>query len=90
MSTSIDLLAPTRRTSLRSRTRSSLGCIASGSSPISSRNTVPPCARSNAPAYELVAPVNAPRSWPNSSLSIRLGGIDPQSSTTNGPLARGE
>ena len=43
----------------------------SGSSPISSRNRVPPCAASKAPARSRVAPVKAPRSWPKSSLSIR-------------------
>ena len=34
------------------------------------------------------APVNAPFSWPNSSASIRLGGMAPQSTTTSGPAAR--
>ena len=46
----------------------------SGSSPISSRNSVPPCACSNTPAALSTAPVNAPTSWPNSSLSNRLLG----------------
>ena len=35
------------------------------------------------------APVKAPRSWPNSSLSSRLGGIAPQSTTRNGLSRRG-
>jgi len=51
------------------RARRSLGWIESGSSPISSRNRVPPSATSNLPARCSVAPVNAPRTWPNSSLS---------------------
>ena len=82
-------LPPTRLTTRSSSARSSLGCMSSGSSPSSSRNTVPPRAASNPPTRAAVAPVNAPRSWPNSSLSIKVGGIDPQSSTTNGPRARG-
>ena len=45
---------------------------------------MPPCARSNAPTCDRSAPVNAPRSWPNSSLSISVGGSAPQSTTTNG------
>ena len=32
---------------------------------------MPPCARSNAPSTRLIAPVNAPFSWPNSALSTR-------------------
>ena len=35
----------------------------------SSRNIVPPSARSNRPWCVLVAPVKAPASWPKSSLS---------------------
>ena len=41
-STAISLLPPTRRMRRGSSTRSSFGCRSSGSSPISSRNTVPP------------------------------------------------
>ncbi len=37
-------LSPSRRTSPSCSTRSSMPCAASGRSPISSRNTVPPCA----------------------------------------------
>ena len=79
---------PMRRTSRASSTRSSFGCSGSGSSPISSRNSVPPSASSNAPARARSAPVKAPRSWPNSSDSIRLGGTAPQSTTISGPAAR--
>ena len=37
----------------------------------------------------LSAPVNAPRSWPNSSLSRIDSGSEPQLSLTSGPAARG-
>ena len=82
------LLPPTRRISRFSRTRSSLGCSSSGSSPISSRKMVPPDASSKAPMRRTSALVNAPRSWPNSSLSSSAAGTAPQSTTTKGPLAR--
>ena len=36
------------------------------------------------------APVNAPFSWPNSSLSSSVSGIAAQLTATNGPVARGE
>ena len=60
---------PTRMMTLRSSTRSSLAWSASGISPISSRNSVPPFAASKKPTLRRSAPVNAPFSWPNSSLS---------------------
>ena len=44
-------------------------------SPISSRKSVPPFAFSNRPCLEACAPVNAPRTCPNSSLSSRPSGI---------------
>ena len=44
------MVLPTGLTVLRSRTRSSLGCISRGSSPISSRKRVPPSASRKAPA----------------------------------------
>ncbi len=34
--------------------------------------------------------MKAPRSWPNSSLSISVEVTEPQSNTANGPLARAE
>ena len=37
-----------------------------------------------------MAPVKAPFSWPNSSLSSSVSGIAAQFTATNGPLARGE
>ena len=67
-----DRSAPTGRTSRASMTRSSLACMVSGISPISSRNTVPPLADSSRPILAPTAPVKAPRSCPKSSLSIRV------------------
>jgi hypothetical protein len=42
------------------------------------------------PLRREIAPVNAPFSWPKSSLSSRLSGIAPQLIATNGPFLRGE
>ena len=55
-------------------------------SPISSRNSVPPSACSKRPRRIVCAPVNAPRSWPNSSLSSRSFGIAAVLIATNAPL----
>jgi hypothetical protein len=66
--------APTRVTFPSSSTRNSLACAGIGSSPISSRKSVPPFAFSKAPRRVRSAPVNAPRSWPNSSLSTSCSG----------------
>ena len=60
----------------------------SASSPISSRNSVPPFATSNRPGLLALAPVNAPFTWPNSSLSSRFSGIAPQLTATNGASRR--
>ena len=60
----------------------------SGSSPTSSRNSVPPCAASKRPTRSRVAPENAPRTWPKSSLSASSRGMAAQLSSTNGPAAR--
>ena len=49
-----------------------------GSSPISSRKTVPPSAASKSPTRVLTAPEKAPRSWPKSSLSTRFSGMAAQ------------
>ena len=54
-------------------------------SPISSRKSVPPSASSNRPRRRATAPVNAPRSWPNSSDSISSSGMAAQLTSTNGP-----
>ena len=69
-------------------TRSSRVCASGGMSPISSRNSVPPSACSKRPALRCVAPVNAPFSWPNSSLSISSRGIAAMLMATNGPARR--
>ena len=71
------------------RTRSSRVWASSGMSPISSRNNVPPAACSKRPAARAAAPVNAPRSWPNSSASISSRGIAAMLIATNGAARRG-
>ena len=71
-----------------SSTRSNLTCASRGSSPTSSRNNVPPFARSKVPAFASLASVKAPRSWPNSSLSINVRGMAPQLIATKAPFAR--
>src|SRR5690349_4446037 len=68
--------------------RSSWACRGSGSSPISSRNNVPPSASAKAPSRALVAPVKAPRSWPNSSLPASSDTMVVQSTTAKSPLSR--
>ena len=45
---------------------------------------MPPSATSNLPRRSATAPVNAPRTWPNSSLSISSSGIAAQLTSTNG------
>ena len=51
---------------------------------------MPPSASENRPSLRAIAPVNAPRSWPNSSLSSRVSASAAQCSLMNGPCARGE
>ncbi len=58
-------------------------------SPISSRKSVPPLASSKRPFRARTAPVNAPASWPKSSLSSKLSVRAPQLTETRGPFARG-
>ncbi len=60
-----------------------------GISPISSRNTVPPSATSSFPFFLPMAPVNAPFSCPNSSLSRSVSASAAQLITTKGLTARG-
>src|ERR1039458_3865417 len=79
---------PTRSNSRSCKTRSSLTCSAGANSPISSRNTTPPSATSSRPFFCTAAPVNAPRSCPNKSLSSRDSGIAAQLIATNGLLPR--
>ena len=55
-----------------------------GMSPISSRNSVPWSASSKRPIFCAIAPVNAPFSWPNSSLSSSPVGMAAQFTFTNG------
>ena len=83
-STRIGDVPPTRSNSCSCSTRSSLACRSSRISEISSSSSVPPCARSNAPSTRLIAPVNAPFSWPNSALSISPSGSAAQFSLMNG------
>src|ERR1700730_297867 len=59
--------------------RSSLTWAASGNSPTSSRNNVPPEASTNLPTWRSVAPVKDPFSWPNRIDSVRFFGIAPAS-----------
>ncbi len=81
---------PIRQNFPSCRTCRSLACNPASRSPISSRKSVPRCAASNRPAFLAYAPVNAPRSYPNSSLSIKVPGIAGQFTFTNGPLLQGE
>ena len=77
------------RTSRSCRRRSSFTCIGRGMSPISSRKSVPPSASSMRPGLRQAAPVKAPFSWPNSSLSSSASGSAAQWTATNGPARRG-
>ena len=70
-------------------TRSSFDWASGGSSPISSRNSVPPLASSKRPIWVARASVKAPFSRPNSSLSISVAGSEAQSTLTKRPRARG-
>ena len=81
---------PTRWNSPSCSTRSSFTWVAGVMSPISSRNSVPPSACSKRPARWRSAPVNAPRSWPNSSDSSSVSGSAAQFTFTKGRAARGE
>src|SRR6267154_2627075 len=66
---------PSRSNSLSCSTRRSLVCNSRGISPISSKKIVPPLATSKRPMRCAIAPVNAPFSCPNSSLSSKPVGI---------------
>jgi len=57
-------------------------------SAISSRNRVPPSAVRKNPVRGWVAPVNAPCTCPNSSLSRSSWGIAPQLTETKGAFLR--
>ena len=71
-STPMVMLEPTRSNARSCSTRSSLACTHAEISLISSSNSVPRSASSNRPLRSFSAPVNAPRSCPNSSLSSKL------------------
>src|SRR5262245_20525828 len=60
----------------------------SGTSSMSSRKIVPPSAISKRPGRSLIAPVNAPRSWPKSSDSINVSENSAQLTATNGRWLR--
>ena len=79
---------PTRLNVFSSRKRRSFACSPGVISPISSRNTVPPSAVSNRPRFCCRASVNAPRSWPKSSLSSSCSGSAEHVMFTNGLAAR--
>ena len=83
------LLEPTRSKVRSPRKRNSFTCVVASISPISSRNSVPPCASSMRPMRRSCAPVKAPRSWPNSSDSRSVAGNAAQFTVTSGPRARG-
>ncbi len=76
---------PTGFTCRVSSVRRSLVCSASGISPTSSRNTVPPAAVASRPGLVFSAPVNDPFSWPNSSLSSSVSVSAAQLMQTSGP-----
>ena len=79
---------PTRSISRSWRTRRSFACASSGSSPISSRKSVPPSRELEAAdAPSACAPVNAPFSWPKSSLSMSVGASAAQFTLTSGACA---
>ena len=85
----IGLPPPTRSISRASMARNSLACASAPKSPTSSRKRVPVCASSKRPRRRSVAPVNAPRSCPNISLSTRSRGMAAQFTRMNGRSRRG-
>ena len=90
MSTLTGRRAPTGSISPSCSARSNLTWASSGNSPISSRNSVPPCASTNFPTCFSVAPVKAPFSCPNRIDSTRFSGSAPQLTVTNGLPRRSE
>ncbi|GBE36053.1 hypothetical protein BMS3Bbin07_00192 [bacterium BMS3Bbin07] len=68
-STLIGLVPPTLKNSMSSMTFRSFACKDDVISAISSRKSVPVSAISKSPFFVVTAPVNAPRSWPKSSLA---------------------
>jgi len=86
ISTLIVVEPPTRSNCLSWIALNNLTCNSGLISPISSRKIVPWSASSNRPILERWAPVKAPFSCPNNSLSRSSPGIAPQLITTMGPL----
>ena len=84
----MDLAPPSRRTTRSSSTRSSLACRSTGISVISSSRSEPLCASSSRPTFSVVAPVNEPLVWPNSSDSMRSLGSAAQLILIHGPSRR--
>src|SRR6266581_789264 len=82
-STLIVLLLPIGSNSCSCNTRSSFTCVSSGSSPTSSRKMVPPSATLKRPSRFASAPVNAPLTWPNNSLSTKPALMAPQFTFTS-------
>ncbi|OIQ63000.1 hypothetical protein GALL_554650 [mine drainage metagenome] len=89
-STRIGDVPPTRSNSRSCSTRSSLAWKAAEMSPISSRNSVPPWAISKRPLRMPTAPVKAPFSWPNSSVSSSDSVSAAQLTRTKGASLRGD
>src|SRR2546422_87316 len=89
MSTVMATVPPTRSNWWVWSTRKSLAWNSGFVSPISSRKTVSPCASSRRPFFSWCAPVNAPFSWPNSSVSRRPSASATQFTATNGLDALG-
>ena len=80
---------PTRRTCRFSSARRSFGCSSFGSSPISSRKSVPPSACSNTPAWACDGAGERARARGRRARSRRASALTaPQSKTTNGRRAR--
>ncbi len=75
---------PTGSNSPSCRTRNSFAWSSRGNSPTSSRKIVLPSASVNLPSRLVVAPVKAPFSWPNNSLSMRFSGIAAQFTLISG------
>jgi hypothetical protein len=88
MSTFSGFESPTLVTTRSCSARRSFTWSDSGSSPISSRKSVPLSAAWNFPARVATAPVKAPFTCPKSSDSMRFSGMAPQLMTMKGPLAR--
>ena len=85
-STACVLLPPTASNCIDCSTRRSFTCSAGDAVAISSRKIVPPSAWRNFPGRSATAPVNAPATWPKSSLSSSVSERLPQATSTNRPV----